>query len=624
MSSFNEEITFTLNLTPVVAFIRGCQPIVAGILDFLFMYGAFSAVVSVVAIGSWLVYGYLNLVLFGPIFRKRYFASILEIVEAPLVTTVEGDFSLENGKPRIVMKDTPSGPLEVMLDNDLFNRIVSHYTLHTAFVSNVIMRGKEMAVPGSVATKVDKWTSGVVALHADGNQVAMGFRLAHDGNTYLVTAAHALRGLIGRQVTVRYDNKQLKMSDSWPIVAYSPKKSLDFVAIEAPKEFWSVLGVKALKPNSVFSGSATVYGFGNMGLMSSSGGIARDNRNAFALKHFATTVPGYSGAPLIASSGVVGVHTGATREGEPANEATAISAILMALQVKESPFTGGRNHPVPWDEMDEPDSEEILYGRGGRIDIRARGSDYATKLREDAMREPQFVGKSWADIEDDDEDLPITWENKESSPIPDEVDDGAEEQEIAPPPELLPVKEVAVSTPVPEKVTVIEAQPSEKEKVLPVQVSLPESSSIVSEVAEDFVQSPQSTGVKPSTQVKKMKDVGSGPMEVLNSSKGSETTPLPMMKNQACQTELASVPSDVPSTTSAVVQSEKKSRSMLKREKLKLRIKTLEALNGPKEVQKEKGEVSSSKPADGALQKVAKAPKKETPPAACQKQPVRS
>jgi len=178
----------------------------------------------------------------------------------------------------------------------------------------------EAMVPGSIMYPLSKVPHGIVYVYAAGSHVGMGFVVTVKGRPTFVTACHVMDAAktLGNIVLVSGadSTKAVKMG-SWKSFVVSKTKSLDVFSCFLPAPVVSHLAIKSLKMNTMFNPDAAIKVFGSpsAGGAAVSTGIALYKDQPFVLGHTASTVPAYSGTPIMLGNSVVGMHTGTRSEG---------------------------------------------------------------------------------------------------------------------------------------------------------------------------------------------------------------------------------------------------------------------------------------------------------------------
>ena len=255
----------------------------------------------------------------------------------------------------------------------------------------------ESAIVGTAYSKVSLGTepSSLVALKTNNKIVGFGCRIAHEGQTYLLTAAHVWKNPAcvtalsksGYEVAIDADWKAMVCED--PL--------LDFALVSVPPEIWSRLKVKAAKVGTPSKRVAvTLYGGqSTTELLSGFGSAEGVDESAWKMIHYAPTAPGWSGTPLYSKNGVVGIHLGYEQIGR-ANRAVNLPYILRMISRNETDSPDSGIVQISLDEMldrVEPFHEVVIDGFG----------KVALGVREYAVFKPKS-GKYWADMEDDNMD----------------------------------------------------------------------------------------------------------------------------------------------------------------------------------------------------------------------------
>jgi hypothetical protein len=200
---------------------------------------------------------------------------------------------------------------------------------------------REMAVKSNPSILVDAMTKKCSFNFCDelGTHIGMGFRTSVPNHEdVLITPAHVFEDLFNKQdsdLTVKFGNLVSKFDlKEWKIIAWSHINQLDFVVCEAPRAFFAGLGVKKaqLSHYSPPIGKAFELEADFTGPRVSRG-LFLESEELGLFKHNATTVAGYSGAPLFHNGKVCGIHLGALPE-EGLNYGMYASAIFDAFLEK--------------------------------------------------------------------------------------------------------------------------------------------------------------------------------------------------------------------------------------------------------------------------------------------------
>lgn len=182
--------------------------------------------------------------------------------------------------------------------------------LPTAPTFNAVS-SKESPVYNSSIEIVDKLPKFVGQFFV-GNRVVGHFsRINRGGKSCLLTAAHILSAHHLSDLRIGCNGKTLPFNFKWKVVAYSPCNALDLIMFEVPTANFSALGLAlgVLEKNVGMRIGVCLYGEydGNIGL---SLGNAVYADKAFRIKYGASTIPSWSGTPILTSRGrIIGVHT---------------------------------------------------------------------------------------------------------------------------------------------------------------------------------------------------------------------------------------------------------------------------------------------------------------------------
>jgi hypothetical protein len=229
---------------------------------------------------------------------------------------VEGVLKLRSDGVPYVDVITSKGKLHVVVSSETYlalNKIQSK-SLESGLnhVDEMYLRGSilhESKIPkgiGSIRVGSDEtgWT--VLAMYS---------RVKNGSETYLLTAGHAWAA--ASLATNAYLDHQGKMVEidfqKWAIEAYSHSEHLDFALVRVPNTVWSRLNVPALAvANPTPRGLITLHGYGELGQPCMSNGRVRSRVVRMFYHHNASTLPSWSGTPVLEKGKVVGIHVKAS------------------------------------------------------------------------------------------------------------------------------------------------------------------------------------------------------------------------------------------------------------------------------------------------------------------------
>jgi hypothetical protein len=154
------------------------------------------------------------------------------------------------------------------------------------------------------------------------------------------TAAHVWKEIYNADSCVfvlEHKGKTIPIGNSWKIAGFSAPEDLDYVQVVVPDAIWSNLEVKVLKTAKFSPGAmARVHGFVDGVYSFSSGRLSRGGE-LFMLTHACSTLPGFSGAPIMVGSTVVGMHRGCI-PGEQTN--FGLTNFMCDKHLFESDYSG--------------------------------------------------------------------------------------------------------------------------------------------------------------------------------------------------------------------------------------------------------------------------------------------
>jgi hypothetical protein len=281
----------------------------------------------------------------------------------------------------------------------------------------------EMAVAGHPKREAPL-PSYVVKIVVDGVVLGLGFRCG----TRLITSRHVLKKAAGYEsVAIQTNtNREVKLDRSWRMSVDSA--DLDCIGVEIPAGVWAILGVKTAKLSRPRVGdSVTVFGHDELGRTCSSTGVVRPTGQLFVFQHNASTMPGDSGGPILSSRGVIGVHCGSIQakgqnkgvalnfliEDEVSETSSAASSVEMYRQryaefEDDLPVESGKelDNVSDWGGVHDPNLPSALRGPRvlvGEVDMRFMSSPNGAAFSVQ-LEEYKFVGRSWADIEEEEDD----------------------------------------------------------------------------------------------------------------------------------------------------------------------------------------------------------------------------
>jgi hypothetical protein len=138
----------------------------------------------------------------------------------------------------------------------------------------------------------------------------MGFRTSFNGKSVLGTAGHVWKEFTrqGDKFSIEANGTTVPLEiANYKLAFYS--KVCDVVLFYPPQTLWSVLRVKSISSAPYVKGKQImVVGYKNGKLTTSFGSVFGERDGGFGLTHYASTLKGYSGTPMIHQGKMVGVH----------------------------------------------------------------------------------------------------------------------------------------------------------------------------------------------------------------------------------------------------------------------------------------------------------------------------
>jgi len=199
----------------------------------------------------------------------------------------------------------------------------------------------EMAVQGSTFTK-SEWPNGIVEIHCGEEHIGMGSRIEYQNGTVLATVFHVWESMNanleadGAPVTIQHGGKAIQLhSTDLEVVLSSPEWSNDMALIRVKNEaLWTRLGVtKFNTATAIINAPVCLYGYNKDSEKVMSVGTLTRGSRPWSCFHSASSLPTWSGTPLISRGQVVGFHIGSY----PARKTNHGSLIfwLSAITIQE-------------------------------------------------------------------------------------------------------------------------------------------------------------------------------------------------------------------------------------------------------------------------------------------------
>jgi len=174
----------------------------------------------------------------------------------------------------------------------------------------------EMALATSPMTKLGSTTTtvkGVLSIRNSSDAiVGMGFRTSFQGQHFMVTAKHVWDQVCKGGDTYKVEHRGKCVSLVLSKISLVFCSSIgDQVCVTLPDTTWSILSCKSLKCTlPLTSHRASLHGYDKGELVVSHGIMNSRPEEPFIFSHYASSLPGFSGSPLILGNNVVGIHLG--------------------------------------------------------------------------------------------------------------------------------------------------------------------------------------------------------------------------------------------------------------------------------------------------------------------------
>jgi len=248
---------------------------------------------------------------------------------------------------------------------------------------------QEMTLSNSSYHDAKSLPKGVVLI-MDGDAVkGMGSRISVGRRSLLFTAKHVLMGCVGE---ISLSNGKTRIPIERKDIQAVPVEGCDLAIVELPLGIWSTLGISTLKSQSTAVGGVVqLFGEVSGRLAFSSGQVTKVNGRYGT--HGSSTLPGWSGTPLLKEGNVAGVHVGTDGKLNEFVRTHEIISVLTKLQ-EESPVGSYGGKAISFDELvNNYDDYEMV--KVSDVDIAFTRHNYAVRQKD---IEAKFKTKPWWQI----------------------------------------------------------------------------------------------------------------------------------------------------------------------------------------------------------------------------------
>jgi len=225
-------------------------------------------------------------------------------------------------------------------------------------------------------------------------------RVLYQGNDCLLTAFHVIETHHLSDLRLANNEKTIPFYYGWEVLAYSKTNDLDYIIFKVPSQNFSALqlGQGKFASNHPMRMGVCLYGAYEGGIGVSLGSAVLADR-AFRIKYKASTLPSWSGTPVMSvKNTIIGVHT----DGGSSYNLGSVIPIS-----KESDHFGSMFEETQAEDLNDYSQTEIV-DRGEHKILLSKGKSYA--WLESKRKEEQFIlsvkekgGILWADIMDEED-----------------------------------------------------------------------------------------------------------------------------------------------------------------------------------------------------------------------------
>jgi hypothetical protein len=285
--------------------------------------------------------------------------------------------------------------------NTIRVRMSESFVVSTKVLESATQIGKtrEMNIAGNHPSPVkDGKTTcvdGIVSIYTEREEggrdvLGMGFRAIVGTETYLAITYHQFFQIKYSEVPHflehRGRNVPFLMKDADVYEFSDQEKGFDYALLSLPKPLWSVLGVKAIKPSPKIGhldrSGVKVFGWTESNRFCSSIDILKGGGQLFEVEYRATTIPSWSGSPLLDQNNkYLGIHLGANTTKGCNFGSLAVWTLVDKTRESSTTTTDDKAWREDQDLIDPDFIYEITRGNQS-IEVGSRAQYYRFKTRD--------------------------------------------------------------------------------------------------------------------------------------------------------------------------------------------------------------------------------------------------
>lgn len=287
----------------------------------------------------------------------------------------------------------------------------------------------EMSLPASPIRELRAMPTFVVEFlgsESAGRPIGLGTVFKEGGKFYLVTAAHVLAawgrtGEFGRLSGPKGCISRAKARTLITEALYSPMRQLDVVVFNLPEAVRQHLGVKpcVLAKRVYKSQSVEAVGCvpkdGRFVPAFSNGALGNRMATPYHVSHYASTLPGWSGGPVLTGGAkLLGVHLGCCAS-EDSNRMLAVTELSKVFLNRAETSASERDFWKANFGADVDEEDHLWEEMSDRIyDIRGEFADWELLTGDSSELRVRRARRSRSGADPWDEDVDLTWDGLEA------------------------------------------------------------------------------------------------------------------------------------------------------------------------------------------------------------------